>query len=118
MFAEVHFASAWRESPDFRTLNRELEIANSLFPLEYRIRQAPVYNYVFNKPKEVPVTAAILATLRALKYDPFAPNLHVALLKLYGDAGTREGMRSEFATIKRLVPNTPLVRELTEAGFK
>jgi hypothetical protein len=73
---------------------------------------------VFNKPKDVPVTDAILATLRALRYDPYAPNLHVALLKLYGDVGNLEGMRSEFSTIRKLVPNTPLVRELTEAGFR
>ena len=118
MLAEYHFAYAWKKSPDFYVLNSELRQANTLFPLEYRIRQAPIYNYVFNKPKDVPISEAIEATQKALRYDPYAANLHVALLKLYGDSGNLAGMRTEFVAVQSLVPQTPLIKELTEAGFK
>jgi len=82
------------------------------------MREAIVFNYVFNKPKDVPVSQSIEATKQAIKYDPYAANLHVALMKLYGDTKNLQGMRSEFSIIKSLIPNSSFVKLLTDGGFK
>lgn len=79
---------------------------------------APVVNDIYNRPPQVPIEKAIEEVKKALKSDPYAANLHLALLKLYGDAKNLEGMRAEFAIFKSLVPNDPLVKTLIEAGFK
>lgn len=118
MLAEWHYAVAWRQIPNFYLVDSHLQTSNDLFPLEYRIREAPVFNYVFNKPPQVPVSLSIEATKRAIKYDPYSATLHVALLKLYSDTKNLDGMRSEFEIIKALIPHSIFVTSLIKAGFK
>lgn len=118
MAAEQYYAVGWIGSPNPQTAVVYLEFAKTLFPLDYRIRNAPAYIYAASAPKDFPVSLAIEKVNEAKKYNPFAADLHANLVKLYAQAKDVDNMQKEFAVLKRLAPMSPIVKNLEKAGLK
>ena len=112
MLAEHQYSFAWSVSRDFQHAATYLELANRLFPLEYRIRNAPAYLYVALEPTQVARNLAIERVRLSLQDNPYAADLHTNLLKLYAEEGNQAGVKHELEIITRLAPSSALVKQI------
>ena len=66
----------------------------------------------------MPITESIEQVKIAIKYNPFAADLHANLLKLYAEQQDGKGVQEEFNIVKRLAPQSEVTKTLMKAGFK
>ena len=86
--------------------------------MEYRLRSGVAYAYMMIPRTSVPLDQAIDGLKEAIKYNPYAADLHANLLKLYGEKKDGPNIQKEFDILKRLVPQSFVVKQLEQAGFK
>jgi hypothetical protein len=118
LLAEWHYAIAWNASPSFAVAEYHTRLADALFPLEYRIRNSVGYLYTAGDRKNVSIDKAISGVQTAIKYNPYAADLHADLLKLYAEKKDVAGTRRELETLIQLAPNSDVVQTLLKAGLK
>ena len=116
--AEIHFSAAWNTSKTFAEAAEHLRMANVLFPLEYRIRNSVAFLYVAGTPANTSLDEAIVKTKQAIANNPYAADLHGNMLKLYAMKGDMAAAHNEFDIIKRIAPQSELIRMLEKAGLK
>lgn len=110
---EIYYALGWWGSPDSATAMINLQNAERIFPLEYRIRGALSYMLTAARPKEVPISVAVGELEKALSRNPYAADLHANLLKLQLEQGNKDAAREQLEILRKLVPNSALVQQLS-----
>ena len=118
IMGEYYFANAWRAVPSFSAVDQLSGRAARIFPLEFRIRNAPAFLYASSTPSTVSVEAAFEKVKDILRYNPYAADLHANMMKIYGIMNNQQGVQTEFTEVKRLAPNSLLVQQLTRQGFR
>jgi len=108
LVADQLYLRAWSESS-----SEKLELAIRIFPYERAIGTSLGYYYLLmNKPS----LTALHEVRMALQYDPGAADLIKADMVYSFNLGKKEDAQLAFNRLKRITPNTTIVKELERGG--
>lgn len=69
------------------------------------------------KPGVVAVPEALAEMEKALKNNPLSADIHMNIAKLKLESGDVAGAKAEVALLRRMVPQSPYVRQISAAGL-